>query len=243
MTQLVLLATLDGIANASSIFIVSVGLTFVFGVLRILNVAHGSLYAVGAYVGVSLGGLALALGPIWALVGLLVAPLLVGGVLGPLIERAALRPIYDKEPYLQLLMTFGLFMMAENLQRLVFGVQPRFFDPPLQALGTIDLMGITYTRYQVILLPLAALAVLASLHVLLDRMRAGRIIVAIIEDREVAVTLGVDARRIYALAFSFGAGLAALGGALAAPTTSIAPGLGANVMVLSFAVVASAGLG
>src|SRR4051812_11293927 len=120
------LALLDGLAYAALVFMVAVGLNLVFGVLRVLNVAHGSLYAIGAYAAASLGLFAASMGlPAWAsLPVLVVAAALVGGILGPLIERLLLRRIYAQEPVLQLLVTFALFMILEDVQKLVWGTQP-----------------------------------------------------------------------------------------------------------------------
>jgi branched-chain amino acid transport system permease protein len=243
--QLILLACLDGVAYAALVFMVAVGLTLIFGVLRILNVAHGSFYAVGAYTAASLGlGIAAAgLSPWLTFPALVVSAALVGGVLGALIERQLLQRIYVKEEVLQLLVTFAVFMILEDVQRLVWGVQPYFVDTPLSLLGTLEVGGVYYTRYQLLLLPAAAVAVLFGLRWFLRRTLQGRLIMAVTEDPEMAMAVGIDANRVYVTTFVIGAILAALGGALASPTTSLVPGIGADMIVLSFAVVATAGLG
>ena len=245
MAQLLLLAALDGLAYAALIFLVAVGLTLIFGVLRILNVAHGSFYAIGAYTAASLGLWIAAAGvsPWLAFPALLLSAVLVGGILGALIERILLRRIYGREQVLQLLVTFAVFMILEDVQRLVWGVRPIFVDTPLGLLGLLEVGGIVYTRYQLLLLPAAALAVLLGLRFFLRRTLQGRVIVAVTADREAAMAMGVNASRVYLLTFVLGATFAALGGALASPTTSLVPGLGTEIIVLSFAVVATAGLG
>ncbi|BCX18354.1 MAG: branched-chain amino acid ABC transporter permease [Geminicoccaceae bacterium] len=241
MGLLLLLAVLDGLAYAGQLFMVAVGLTLVFGVLKILNVAHGSLFAIGAYVAATLIG--------WfgaeelSLLALAIAALAVGALLGPSIERGLLARIYDKEHVLQLLVTFALFMILEDLQKLLWGVQPRFEDAPVRLLGQVEVGGIFYTAYQLLLLPGVALVALLLLVWFLRRTLLGRSIVAVTHDREAAVAIGIDARFVYLSTFTIGAGLAALGGALAAPTTSLVPGIGVQMIVLSFAVVATAGLG
>ena len=243
------LALLDGIASAALIFMVAVGLNLVFGVLRVLNVAHGSLFAIGAYAAASIGLFAAAAGlPGWAsLPALLLAAMLVGLVLGPLIERVLLRRVYAEEPVLQLLVTFALFMILEDAQKLLWGVQPVSFSAPVSLMGTVDVpFGadvIPYNTYQVLLLPAVALATLLGLALFLRRTLTGRVILAVTTDREAATAMGIDASRVYLLTFTFGAILAALGGALSAPTASLVPGVGASTIVLSFAVVATAGLG
>jgi branched-chain amino acid transport system permease protein len=243
--ELLLLATLDGIAYAALVFMVAVGLTLIFGVLRILNIAHGSFYAIGAYVASSLGlGIAAArLSPWLAFPALLLAAALVGGILGSLLERPLLRRIYAKEEVLQLLVTFAIFMILEDAQRLAWGVSPYFVDTPLRLLGLVDVGSIVYTAYQILLLPLAALAVLAGLLLFRRFTLKGRIIVAVTLDREAAMAMGINADRVFLFTFILGATLAALGGALASPTTSLVPGIGTETIVLSFAVVAIAGLG
>jgi len=243
------LALLDGLASAGLIFMVAVGLNLVFGVLRVLNVAHGSLYAIGAYAAASLGAFLAAQGlPAWAsLPALAVAAALVGAALGPPIERLLLRRVYGHEPVLQLLVTFALFMILEDVQKLVWGVQPVQHDAPLRLLGTVDVpFGadvIPFTAYQLFVMPGVALLTLAGLAWFLRRTLTGRVIVAVTADREAATAMGIDAARVYLLTFTFGAALAALGGALSAPTASLVPGIGAQTIVLSFAVVAIAGLG
>ncbi len=245
MAQLLLLAALDGLAYAALIFLVAVGLTLIFGVLRVLNVAHGSFYAIGAYTAASLGLWIVAAGvsPWLTFPALILSAVLVGGVLGSVIERVLLRRIYGREDVLQLLVTFAVFMILEDVQRLVWGVQPIFVDAPLRLLGLQDVGGIFYTRYQLLLLPLTALAVLLGLRFFLRYTLQGRIIVAVTADREAAMAMGINANRVYFVTFVLGAIFAALGGALASPTTSLVPGLGTETIVLSFAVVATAGLG
>jgi branched-chain amino acid transport system permease protein len=243
------LALLDGLAYAALVFMVAVGLNLVFGVLRIVNVAHGSLFAIGAYTAASIGMFFVSLGlPAWSgYVALVLSAMLVGALLGPLIEKLLLRRIYGYEPVLQLLVTFALFMILEDVQKIIWGVQPIFEDGPMRYLGTVDVpFGddvIPFTAYQVFVLPGVALATLAGLAWFLRRTLTGRVIVAVTTDKEAATAMGIDAAKIMLLTFTFGAGLAALGGALASPTTSLVPGIGAQTIVLSFAVVATAGLG
>ncbi|MBR0655972.1 branched-chain amino acid ABC transporter permease [Plastoroseomonas arctica] len=240
------LALLDGLAYAALVFMVSVGLNLVFGVLRVLNVAHGSFYAIGAYAAASLGGVAGL--PLWAcLPVLLAAAVLVGLVLGPVIERGLLRRIYGEEPVIQLLVTFALFMVLEDAQKLIWGVQPVSNDVAVRWLGTVDVPFagdvIPFTAYQLFLLPGVAVATLVGLAWFLRRTLTGRVIVAVTVDREAATAMGIDAKKVFLLTFTAGAVLAALGGALASPTTSLVPGIGAQTIVLSFAVIATAGLG
>lgn len=244
MQQTILLATLDGVATASVSFMVAVGLSLIFGIMRILNIAHGSFYAIGAYTAATLGMWLAGPDGGWLTYPiLLVAALLVGCTLGFVIERGLLQHIYGKEHSLQILITFGIFMMLEDFQKLVFGVEPYFYDAPLAMLGMIEVGGIYYTVYQLIVLPLMALAVMVALTLFFNRSKQGKLITVVIEDYEVATTLGINARKVYLVTFVLGAVLAAFGGALASSTTSLVPGIGADTIVLSFAIVATAGLG
>lgn len=242
------LAMLDGLSYAAAVFMVAVGLNLVFGVMRVLNVAHGSLYAIGGYAAASLSLFLIARGmPLWAsLPVLVVSSVLVGAILGPPIERL-LRRMQGQEEVLQLLVTFALFMILEDLQKLVWGVQPVVSDAPVKLLGTVDVTFgadvIPFTAYQLYLLPGVALVTLIGLAWFLRFTLAGRMIVAVTVDREAARAMGINAGKVMLLTFTAGAALAALGGALASPTASLVPGMGASTIVLSFAVVATAGLG
>jgi branched-chain amino acid transport system permease protein len=247
--MLVGLAALDGLSYAAAVFMVAVGLNLVFGVLRVLNIAHGSLYAIGGYAAASLGLFLASVGlPAWlSYPALVVSAALVGLLLGPPIERLLLRRMQDHEPVLQLLVTFALFMILEDLQKLIWGVQPVVSDAPVRLLGTVDVpFGadvIPFNAYQLYVLPGIALLTLGGLAWFLRRTLAGRMIVAVTADREAARAMGIDAAKVTLLTFTAGAALAALGGALASPTVSLVPGVGAQTIVLSFAVVATAGLG
>ena len=242
-STLAVLAVLDGISYAALVFLVSVGLSLIFGVLGVVNVAHGSLYAFGACLAATLSLAIAPISPWLTYPALLAASIVIGVVCGGFIERFLLRPLSGQEDVLQLLITFAAFMIMDNLQRLVWGVQPIFAAEPLRLLPNVTVLGVSYTSYQVILLPVVALATLFGLRYFLRRTLSGAVIMAVTEDREASAAIGIDAKRVYFVTFVIGASLAALGGALASPTTSLVPGMGADMIVLSFAVAATAGLG
>lgn len=242
-STLFVLASLDGLSYAALVFLVSVGLSLIFGVLRIVNVAHGSLYAFGAYLAATLSLLVTPISPWLTYPALLVASLVIGIVAGGLIERLLLSRVYGREEVLQLLITFAVFMIMDNLQRLIWGVQPIYAAEPLKLLPNISIFGVSYTSYQVIVLPIVAVLALFGLRYFLRRTLMGSVILAVTEDREAATAIGINAQRVYLITFIIGATLAALGGALASPTTSLVPGMGTEMIVLSFAVAATAGLG
>jgi branched-chain amino acid transport system permease protein len=242
-TTILVLAALDGVSYAALVFLVSVGLSLIFGVMRVLNVAHGSLYAYGAYLTATLGMLVAPISPWLTYPAILLASVLVGTLIGGAMERFLLRRFYGREDVVLLLVTFAIFMIMDNLQRLIWGVQPIFSSEPLKLLPNVFVLGVTYTAYQTVLLPVAAILSLLGLRYFLRRTLAGAVILAVTEDREAATAIGIDASRVFLTTFMIGATLAALGGALASPTTSLVPGMGTEMIVLSFAVAATAGLG
>jgi branched-chain amino acid transport system permease protein len=243
--EMIVLALMDGLSQAAVLFLVALGMTLVFGVMNIVNMAHGSFYALGGYMAASLGLWASAHGasPAWSLLILPLAAIIIGCVFGALMETTLMQRIYQKDPILQLLITFSAFMIFEDLQRLVWGTQPYFVSEIVNYLGTIDVLGITYTRYQLLLLPGVALTVFLVLRSFLKFSSMGRQIVAVSHHREMSTALGINVRRISLLTFVVSAVLGALAGALASPTVSWVPGIGGEMIVLSFAVVATAGLG
>jgi branched-chain amino acid transport system permease protein len=244
MSGTVIPLLLDSLSSAALIFFAAVGLTLVFSVLRVLNVAHGSLYSIGAYVAASICLFITSrqLNPYLSFVALLFSAVFVAAALGPLIERTLVRWTYGKSEAVQILITFGLFLILEDLQRLIFGVQSFYEDAPMRLLGTSTIGGVVYLNYQILLIGVAALVVI-GLRLLIRYSRLGRLITAVVADREMAQSIGIDTNRIFILAFSLGVFLAALGGAFAVPTSGVAPGLGADTMVLAFAVAAIGGLG
>ncbi|UYV36472.1 branched-chain amino acid ABC transporter permease [Rhodobacteraceae bacterium D3-12] len=244
MLQSIIPLAVDALANAALIFFVAVGLTLVFSVLRILNVAHGSLYSIGAYVAASVGMWIIAAGlPAWlTFPALLLSAAFVALLFGPLIEKLLVRWTYDKSEAVQVLVTFALFLILEDLQRMVFGVQSVYQDTPMALLGITQLGGIVYLNYQLLLIAFAII-VLIALKVFIAYSRTGKLLAAVVEDREVSQAMGIDTGKMFVIAFTIGVFLAALGGALATPTSGVSPGLGAETMVLAFAVAAVGGLG
>ena len=244
--DILLLALVDGLSYAGLLFLVALGLTLIFGVMGILNVAHGALYACGGYTAATFIVWATELGPAQTpilVAALFLAALLVGLVLGTILEVGLLRRVQDKDPILQLLVTFGAFLILEDVQSLIWGSAPYSASEVVTRLGTMELFGITYTNYQLLFIPLIALLVYALLQYFLRFTRIGKQIIAVTHNAEVATALGIHSTRIRLVTFVVAAMLGALGGALAAPTTSLVPGVGTDMIVLSFSVVATAGLG
>ncbi len=243
--ELIVLAVADGISYAGLIFMVSLGLTLICGVMGIVNVAHGAFYAFGGYTAASLTLMAMNHEPstLVLLACLLAAAVLVGLVLGTSLEAGLLRRVQNRDPIQQLLMTFAAFMVLEDVQRITWGTQPYSASELVGRMGTISFFDVTYTVYQLILIPLVAIGAYAGLQFFLRFTSMGKQIVAVTHHREMATALGINARKIAWMTFVLGATLGALGGAMAVPTTSMVPGAGADMIVLSFAVVATAGMG
>jgi branched-chain amino acid transport system permease protein len=234
----------DAAIYASWLFIIAAGLTMVYGVMRILNMAHGSLYALGAYSAASLAGAWLRGGhaPLGSYAMLALAALAVGAVAGPLIERGLLRFTYGKDEIVLVLVTYALFLILEDAVKLVWGVESYFITEPYGLLGTVEFGPLSYPVYSGVLV-VAAVAIGLALRWGLYQTRYGKLLTAVIHDRELAGSLGIDVRSVYLVTFTVGTTLAAMGGALTAPTVSVVPGIGVEVIVLAFAVVVIGGLG
>ena len=242
--NLALTIAIDGVTYASWLFIVALGLTLVFGVLKILNIAHGSFYALGAYVTATLVSLAAswALPPAMSLVAMLLAAVLVAVLVAPLTERGLLRFFYGRDEVLLVLVTYAMFLMMEDITKLIWGANPLYVSEPYGIFGKIDIGSQTYVGYDFMLV---ALAVVVGLGVWwgLNRTRFGKIVTAVIHSAEVASSMGIQVSRVYMVAFAVGIFLAALGGAFTAPMLSVQPGLSVGVIIISFAVVIIGGLG
>lgn len=234
----------DGAVFAAVLFLLSVGLTLIFGVLRILNVSHGGIYALGAYLAtfLALKALDFGLSPYWTYLMLLAGALIVGLVTGPIIERVFLRRVYGRAEAIQLLLTFSILLILDDVMKLTFGTKPMFVSEPYTLLGEISLGGIVYSWYHVLLVGVS-MVFGGSLVWVVRGTRFGKLVVSVISDREVSLAIGINVNRIYTLSFTLGALCAALGGALIAPTIAVAPGFAVEVVVLSFAVIAIGGMG
>jgi len=241
---------LDGLVFASYLFLVSAGLTFIYGVMRILNVAHGSLYGLGAYTGAWLllrlwpdraAGQG-SLNPVFSFAVLLFAALLVGLTVGPFLERVFIRRVADRGEVVPLILTFALFLILDDVMKLVWGVNPLLADMPYSMLGSVNLAGVNYPRYPFLLTGIAALAG-GVLWLIVNRTRFGKLVISVIADREISNALGINVPRIYTFAFAIGAIMAALGGAYIAPMISVVPGISIEVIILAFAVTTIGGLG
>ena len=235
---------LDGLQFSSYLFIVSAGLTIIFGVMKILNVAHGSFYAWGAYTAAFFIGKFSDMGLPDALGFLIIiaAAIVVGVILGFIIEQGILKYMYQRDEVLIVLATFGLFLVLEDIILIAFGTDPYFAYQPMALLDAVEMGGIIRDVYGLTLIGVAALVAVGCWW-LLNKTKWGTLLKAVIFDREMGISMGINVPLVYTLTFIGGAILGGLGGAYIAPTISVAPGLGTEVIVLSFAVVVVGGMG
>ncbi len=245
MTNLIAIA-IDGAIYASWLFLVAAGLTVIYGVMRILNLAHGSFYAIGAYSASSLVG--------WYFSGehgspylsylLLIGAALVSGALtGVLVERGLLRWFQGKDEILMVIVTYALLLIMEDAIKLLWGVNPYFAVQPYSLLGRSQLTeGLSFATYDLVaILMVCCIGVVVWLA--LNRTNKGRLLKALIHDREIAVAMGVNVSAMFAATFAIGSVLGAIAGALTAPAIAVTPGIGVEVIILAFAVVVVGGLG
>lgn len=225
-----------GLSMGMLLFLLAAGLTLIFGMLRVINFAHGSLYMLGAYLAFQVVNVT---GTFWA--GLIAAPIIAAGV-GALMERIALRPVYNRDHVYQLLLTFGFILVIDEMVRILWGLEYKQMYPPELLSGAIEMFGSSVPSYRLFIIGFGA-AVSAALFFMLDRSRYGMIIRAASGDPEMVRTLGINVSLVRTGVFSFGAGLAALGGAAAGPLFPIELGMGFNIIIDSFIVVIIGGLG
>lgn len=233
---------LSGVFHAAILFLVAAGLQLVFGVQRIFNLACGSFYALGAYVGASAAR---------ALVGagvpqeLFILALILAGlglaVVGPIVERL-LRFVYERDEAFQLLLTFAIVLMFEDLIRMIWGTSPFSTGGLYLIYGGITALGVTIPVYNLIVIA-ASLAIALLMGYVLTRTRFGRIVRATAENREMSEALGVRMDAVYVKVFTLGTVLGTLGGALVIPATAAMSEMGIELIVEAFAVVVIGGLG
>jgi branched-chain amino acid transport system permease protein len=234
----------DGLVYAAYLFLVAVGLTLIFGVMKILNVTHGSFYAFGAYGAATAVGIYVQLGLPDAAGFLLMIVLAtaIGLVLGLVLERGVLRLVYGKDEVVIVLVTYAVFLILEDVITLIWGPRSYGAYQPMIAAGNIDVGDLTLSNYDIGLVSIAA-ALAAFGYWALKYTRYGRLLTVVIFDRETAAAFGINVTVVYTVTFIIGAMLGALGGAVMAPKISISLGIGVEVIVLAFAVVAIGGMG
>ena len=233
---------IGGVFHAAVLFLVAAGLQLVFGVQKIVNLACGSFYALGAYFGISSVNWAVAAGlPPALFLPVLVASGVLLGVIGPFIE-ALLRTVYHRDEAFQLLLTFALVLMFQDVLRFFWGANPQQLGNLSMVYGKIAIGAVQVPTYNVLVI-LASVLIAVGIGAFLQRTRFGRILRATAENREMSEALGVNVRRIYATVFTLGTVLGTVGGALVVPTAAASLDMPVELVVEAFAVVVIGGLG
>jgi branched-chain amino acid transport system permease protein len=228
---------LNGLQYGVMLFLLAAGLTLIFGIMGVINLAHGSLYMVGAYAGVYVAGLT---GSFW--LGLPAA--LAGAALtGLLIEAVVIRRLYARDHLDQVLATFALILIFNELITIAFGRQPVFTPMPVALSGSIELLpGLFYPAYRLLIIATGLLVAL-GLWFLINRTRVGMLVRAGASNREMVRALGVDIRMLYTVVFGLGALLAGLAGYMAGPISAVQVGMGEQILLATFVVVVVGGVG
>jgi branched-chain amino acid transport system permease protein len=235
--QGILAALLNSLETGLLLFVIAVGLNIVFGVLNVINFAHGGLYMLGAYFTysfVSRFGL-----PFWP--SLILAPLAVA-VIAIVIERLVLQRVYGRDVSDSLLVTFALLLVIDDAVRVAWGSGIHVVQPPSSLRGTVEILGVVYPVYGFFVMA-AALVALFALWLFFVRTRAGRIVRAAAIDRRMAEAIGIDVPLVITGVFALGAWMAGAAGVVAAPIRAIAPGMGDRIVIDAFIVVVIGGLG
>ena len=225
---------LHGLVFGAALGLLALGLTVIFGLLGVMNFAHGELYMLGAYAGIVVIGV---VHSFW--VALIVGPLLVGA-LAVVTEVATLRPVYRREPLYGLILTFGLALVFREGARQIWGGDMRRIMPPVT--GSTPLLGMTYPNYRLFLLAISS-ALLLAIWLFFTKTRAGILVRAAVQDAEMLDGLGVNVPRVFTLTFAGSAALAALAGLLLAPIFTVYPQMGVEMILLAFIVVILGGMG
>ena len=228
---------LNGVQLGLMLFLIAAGLTLVFGIMDMINLAHGSLYMIGAYAAASVaqasGSFALAL----------VAAIAITAVIGVLLETLLLRHFYARDHLSQVLGTFALLLMINEAVRIIFGSQPIMLNTPQALSGPVSLLpGLRYPAYRLFVIGVG-LAIALLLYVLVAKTRTGMRVRAGASNREMASAMGVNVRVLFTALFGVGAGLCALAGAMLGPILSVQVGMGESVLILAFVVIVIGGIG
>ncbi len=231
-----------GVFHAAVLFLVAAGLQLVFGVQKIVNLACGSFYALGAYFGITFISYATQFGisPWLIFPGLIISGILLGFI-GPPIERI-LRSVYGRDESFQLLLTFALVLVFQDVFKFIWGANPRSLDSAYLIYGTLRAGDFSMPVYNLLVI-LAAIAIAGGLGLFLQRTNYGRLLRATAENRAMAEALGVDVRRIYSAVFTLGAVLGTTAGALVVPTAAASLDMAIEFVIEAFAVVVIGGLG
>jgi branched-chain amino acid transport system permease protein len=236
-TTLLLEQTLNGIQFGLMLFLLAAGLTLVFGIMDMINLAHGSLYMIGAYL---MAALAQATGSFWVALPL---ALIATAVIGAALEISVLRRLYERDHMTQVLATFAIILIANEVVRLIWGSQPIMLNAPDGLTGPVQLPGgIPYASYRLAII-VVGVAVALLLYLLVTKTKVGMLVRAGASNREMAIAMGVNIKRLFTAVFAIGAALCALAGAMLGPILAVQVGMGENILILAFVVIVIGGIG
>jgi branched-chain amino acid transport system permease protein len=228
---------LNGLQFGLMLFLLAAGLTLIFGIMDFINLAHGSLYMIGAYCAATFSALT---GSFW--LGLLLA-LIATAAVGALLEIAVLRRLYRRDHMSQVLATFALILIFNEAARMIWGVQPLMLNTPPQLAQPVELLpGFFYSSFRLFIIA-TGLAVAALLYLIVAKTRLGMWVRAGASNREMATAMGVNIKLIFTLLFAFGAALCALAGALLGAILSVQVGMGESILILAFVGIVIGGIG
>jgi branched-chain amino acid transport system permease protein len=237
MSILILEQTLNGLQFGLMLFLLAAGLTLVFGIMDMINLAHGSLYMIGAYLAAAV---AQATGSfLLAIAGAVIGTAIIGVVL----ELAVLRQLYTRDHLSQVLATFALLLICNEVVRMIFGSQPLMLNMPAALSGPVQLLpDFYYPAYRLVVIGVG-LAVAALLYVLIAKTRIGMRVRAGASNREMATAMGVNVRLLFTVVFGVGAALCAVAGAMLGPILAVQVGMGESILILAFVVIVIGGIG
>jgi branched-chain amino acid transport system permease protein len=219
------------------LFLLAAGLTLVFGIMDMINLAHGSLYMIGAYL---MASLAQATGSFWAALPLALAAT---AIVGAVLEVSVLRRLYERDHLSQVLATFAIILIANELVRMIWGSQPIMLNAPAGLSGPVELPGgIQYASYRLVIIAVGA-AVALLLYFFIGKTKIGMLVRAGASNREMATAMGVDIRRLFTAVFAAGAALCGLAGAMLGPILAVQVGMGESILILAFVVIVIGGIG
>ena len=234
---LILEQMLNGLQFGLMLFLLAAGLTLVFGIMDMINLAHGSLYMVGAYL---IASIAQATGSFWMGLGF---GIIGAAVFGMLLEISVLRRLYQRDHLSQVLGTFAILLMANEGVRLIWGAQPLLLNAPAELAGPVELMdGFSYPAYRLFIIG-CGLVVAGLLYVLIAHTRIGMQVRAGASNREMALAMGANVPRLFTAIFGLGAALCAVAGGMLGPLLSVQVGMGESILILAFVVIVIGGIG
>ena len=232
-----LIQTMNAVQYGLLLFLVASGLTLIFGIMGIINLAHGSFFMIGAYLTYWLDG------RLQSLPLAIVCALPLALTLGYAVERFFVVFLYKRDHLYQVLLTYGLILIFNEMQKVLWGNDPHSVPIPVFLSGSIPLTeNQVYPVYR-LLISVACLVIAVAMYFVIQRTRLGMIVRAGAANRRMVQALGIDVKRVFAIVFSFGAALAAFSGMIAAPVNSVYPGMGEQILIISFVVVVIGGIG